>query len=112
MPKLQLSELLSLNKVEQILRLAEINTELEKLTAQERVSWALDNLEGKPAVSSSFGIQAAVMLQLVTDVKSDIPVILTDTGYLFPETYQFIDTLTERLNLNLQVFTADETPMW
>lgn len=112
MPKLQLSELLSLNKVEQILRLAEINTELEKLTAQERVSWALDNLEGKPAVSSSFGIQAAVMLQLVTDVKSDTPVILTDTGYLFPETYQFIDTLTERLNLNLQVFTADETPMW
>lgn len=112
MPKLQLSELLSLNKVEQILRLAEINTELEKLTAQERVSWALDNLEGKPAVSSSFGIQAAVMLQLVTDVKSDTPVILTDTGYLFPETYQFIDELTKRLNLNLQVFSADESSMW
>ncbi|MGF1902197.1 phosphoadenylyl-sulfate reductase [Aliivibrio sifiae] len=112
MLKLQLSELLSLNKVEQILRLAEINTELEKLTAQERVSWALDNLEGKPAVSSSFGIQAAVMLQLVTDVKSDTPVILTDTGYLFPETYQFIDDLTKRLNLNLQVFSADESPMW
>lgn len=112
MPKLQLSELLSLNKVEQILRLAEINTELEKLTAQERVSWALDNLEGKPAVSSSFGIQAAVMLQLVTDVKSDTPVILTDTGYLFPETYQFIDELTKRLNLNLQVFSANESSMW
>ena len=112
MPKLQLSELLSLNKVEQILRLAEINTELEKLTAQERVSWALDNLEGKPAVSSSFGVQAAVMLQLVTDVKSDTPVILTDTGYLFPETYQFIDELTKRLNLNLQVFSADESSMW
>ncbi|PQJ83471.1 MULTISPECIES: phosphoadenylyl-sulfate reductase [Aliivibrio] len=112
MPKLQLSELLSLNKVEQILRLAEINTELEKLTAQERVSWALDNLEGKPAVSSSFGIQAAVMLQLVTEIKSDTPVILTDTGYLFPETYQFIDELTKRLSLNLQVFSADESPMW
>jgi phosphoadenosine phosphosulfate reductase len=112
MPKLQLSELLSLNKVEQILRLAEINTDLEKLTAQERVSWALDNLEGKPAVSSSFGIQAAVMLQLVTEIKSDTPVILTDTGYLFPETYQFIDELTKRLSLNLQVFSADESPMW
>lgn len=112
MPKLQLSELLSLTKVEQILRLSEVNAELETLTAQERILWALENLEGNPAVSSSFGIQAAVMLQLVTDAKADTPVILTDTGYLFPETYQFIDELTKRLHLNLQVFTADESPNW
>lgn len=110
MPKLQLSELLSLTKVEQTLRLVEVNVELEKLTAQERVVWALENLEGNPALSSSFGIQAAVMLQLVTEIKSDTPIILTDTGYLFPETYQFIDQLTDRLNLNLHVFTADESP--
>ncbi|RYU66009.1 phosphoadenylyl-sulfate reductase [Aliivibrio finisterrensis] len=112
MPKLQLSELLSLTKVEQILRLSEVNAELETLTAQERILWALENLEGNPTVSSSFGIQAAVMLQLVTDAKADTPVILTDTGYLFPETYQFVDQLTERLKLNLHVFTAEETPNW
>ncbi|MCP3697266.1 MAG: phosphoadenylyl-sulfate reductase [Aliivibrio sp.] len=112
MPKLQLSELLSLTKVEQILRLSEVNAELETLTAQERILWALENLEGNPAVSSSFGIQAAVMLQLVTDAKADTPVILTDTGYLFPETYLFVDQLTERLKLNLHVFTAEESPNW
>ncbi len=112
MPKLQLSELLSLTKVEQILRLSEVNAELETLTAQERILWALENLEGNPAVSSSFGIQAAVMLQLVTDAKADTPVILTDTGYLFPETYLFVDQLTERLKLNLHVFTAEESPSW
>ncbi|MDD9157649.1 phosphoadenylyl-sulfate reductase [Aliivibrio sp. S4TY2] len=112
MPKLQLSELLSLTKIEQILRLSEVNAELEALTAQERILWALENLEGNPAVSSSFGIQAAVMLQLVTDAKADTPVILTDTGYLFPETYQFVDLLTERLKLNLHVFTAQESPNW
>lgn len=112
MPKLQLSELLSLTKVEQILRLSEVNAELEALTAQERILWALENLEGNPALSSSFGIQAAVMLQLVTDAKADTPVILTDTGYFFPETYQFVDQLTERLKLNLHVFTAQESPSW
>src|SRR6185437_2152992 len=32
------------------------------------------------------------------------PVILIDTGYLFPETYQFVDTLSERLALNLKVY--------
>jgi phosphoadenosine phosphosulfate reductase len=40
-------------------------------------------------------IKAAVSLHLVNQIRPDIPVILTDTGYLFPETYQFIDELTD-----------------
>ena len=46
------------------------------------------------ALSSSFGAQSAVSLHLVTRQQPDIPVILIDTGYLFPETYRFIDELT------------------
>ncbi|MEZ9231725.1 phosphoadenylyl-sulfate reductase [Vibrio amylolyticus] len=110
--KLKLADLLSLTKTEQILRLAEINAELEQLTAQQRVKWALNNLEGTHAVSSSFGIQAAVMLHLVTQVEPDIPVILTDTGYLFNETYQFIDQLSEKLTLNLKVYRSQSSPNW
>ena len=30
--------------------------------------------------------------------------ILIDTGYLFPETYQFIEQLTRQLSLNIQRF--------
>jgi len=110
--KLKLAELLALTKTEQVLRLGQINAELEQLTALERVKWALENLEGTHVVSSSFGIQAALMLHLVTQAKPDIPVILTDTGYLFPETYRFIDELSQKLTLNLQVFRAQQSPNW
>lgn len=110
--KPKLAELLKLTKTEQILRLAEINVELEQMSAQQRVAWALENLDGEFAVSSSFGIQAAVMLHLVTKQKPDIPVILTDTGYLFPETYRFIDQLSEQLTLNLKIYRAKESPSW
>ncbi|MDC0612357.1 phosphoadenylyl-sulfate reductase [Vibrio sp.] len=110
--KPDLSELLSMSKGQQSLHLAELNAYLETLTAQERVKWALDNLQGTHAVSSSFGIQAALMLHLVTEVQKDVPIVLTDTGYLFPETYQFIDHLTEKLDLNLKVYRADITPAW
>ncbi|TOP11685.1 phosphoadenosine phosphosulfate reductase, partial [Vibrio parahaemolyticus] len=110
--KPELAELLTLTKTEQILRLAQINVELEPLSAQERVKWALENLDGEFAVSSSFGIQAAVMLHLVTQEKPDIPIILTDTGYLFAETYRFIDELTEKLNLNLKVYQAEQSAQW
>lgn len=86
------------------------NSTFEKLSVQERVHWSLENLPGRHIVSSSFGAHAAVSLHLLTQVRPDIPVILIDTGYLFPETYRFIDRLTEKLNLNLQVYQADVSP--
>ncbi|CAM3622452.1 Phosphoadenosine phosphosulfate reductase [Vibrio aerogenes CECT 7868] len=108
----KLAELLNMTKAEQSLRLAELNSHLETLSAQQRIKWALENLQGSFAVSSSFGIQAALMLHMVTRCQPDIPVILTDTGYLFPETYQFIDLLTEQLNLNLKVYRSNESAAW
>ncbi|MEN3159385.1 phosphoadenylyl-sulfate reductase [Alkalimonas sp. NCh-2] len=92
--------------------LAEINSILTPLSAAERVRWALAHLPQQPMLSSSFGIQAAVMLHLVTQQQADIPVVLTDTGYLFPETYQFIDQLTGQLGLNLKVYRAALSPAW
>lgn len=84
--------------------LAKLNAWLGERSAEERVNWALQNTPGPQALSSSFGAQAAVSLHLVTSQQPDIPVILVDTGYLFPETYQFIDELSERLSLNLKVY--------
>lgn len=112
MTVLDLAALNSGSKVDRIMALAESNVQLEKLSAEQRVSWALENMPGAFVLSSSFGIQAAVLLHMVTQQKRDTPVILTDTGYLFPETYRFIDELTEKLNLNLQIFRAETSPAW
>ena len=109
---LDLQGLLALSKEEQVAALAATNAQLEALSAQERVAWALEHLPGEFVLSSSFGIQAALMLHLVSQQKSDVPVILTDTGYLFPETYQFIDQLTERWQLNLKVYRAELSAAW
>jgi phosphoadenosine phosphosulfate reductase len=84
--------------------LKELNTALAKLGAEERVAWALEHTPGQHVLSSSFGAQSAVSLHLVTRQKPDIPVVLIDTGYLFPETYRFIDELSERFALNLKVY--------
>lgn len=88
------------------------NELLEKESAVARVEWTLENLPSQFVLSSSFGIQSAVMLHLLTQVDPNIPVLITDTGHLFPETYQFIDQLTERLNLNLHVYSAKESAAW
>ncbi len=88
------------------------NRLFDKQSAEERVRWSLANLPPLHVLSSSFGAQAAVTLHLVTRISPDIPVILLDTGYLFPETYQFIDELTARLNLKLSVYRATRSPAW
>lgn len=93
-------------------RLQEINQQLEKLDAVERIHWSLQHLPDTQILSSSFGIQSAVMLHLLTTIKPDIPVLLIDTGYLFKETYQFIDSMKQRLDINLQVFRSELSPAW
>eukprot|EP00754_Rhynchopus_humris_P043518 Rhum_TRINITY_DN3327_c0_g1::Rhum_TRINITY_DN3327_c0_g1_i1::g.10408::m.10408/K00390/cysH; phosphoadenosine phosphosulfate reductase len=107
-----LPELLQLSKEEQYNRLTSANEHLETLTAAQRFEWARENLGGELAVSSSFGIQSAVMLHLGTRCQADMKVILTDTGYLFPETYRFIDDLERQLKFDLRVYRAEECAAW
>ena len=92
--------------------LSALNRWLAAMSAQDRIAWAFDSLAGPHALSTSCGVQSAVSLHLLTQAKPDIPVILVDTGYLFPETYQFIDELTDKLKLNLQVYRAKESAAW
>ena len=75
-------------------------------------SWALERLPGNHVLSSSFGAQAAVSLHMLTQAAPGIPVILVDTGYLFPETYQFVDLLSARFGLNLKVYSGELSPAW
>ncbi|UXI67855.1 phosphoadenylyl-sulfate reductase [Tahibacter amnicola] len=92
--------------------LSELNQKLDALSAQDRVAWALASLPQSRALSSSFGAQSAASLHLVTQQTPDIPVILVDTGYLFPETYRFADELAERLKLNLKVYRPNISRAW
>ena len=92
--------------------LQKINEAFASFSTEQRVEQARELLPGAHVLTSSFGAQAAVMLHLVNQVIPKIPVVLIDTGYLFPETYRFIDDLTDRLKLNLRVFRSDASPAW
>ncbi|MEO0975187.1 MAG: phosphoadenylyl-sulfate reductase, partial [Pseudomonadota bacterium] len=85
---------------------------LGAMSAEERIAWALQHLPGRFVMTSSFGAQSAVMLHMVTQQRPGIPVVLIDTGYLFPETYQFVDELTRRLSLNLVTYRPLQSAAW
>lgn len=81
-------------------------------SAAERLQWAFARFGDRVVLSSSFGVQAGVLLHLATQLRPEIPVILVDTGYLFPETYRYVDLLTERLGLRLHVAQAPLSAAW
>ena len=86
------------------------NQELSDATAIQVVEWGVETFGERLVMSSSFGIQAAVMLHLVTQVVPNIPIIWVDTGYLPPETYRFAEDLIDRLKLNIQVYQSPLSP--
>ena len=92
--------------------LTDINEDLEQKTALERIEFAAENLPSNYSIASSFGAQSAVSLHMITQVMPKIPVILIDTGYLFPETYQFVDQLAEALDLDVHVYQSTMSPAW
>lgn len=54
---------------------------------------------GRVAVVSSFGAESAVLLDLVAEVRRDVPVLFVDTGRLFPETLAYARDLARHLGL-------------
>ncbi|MGE0789585.1 MAG: phosphoadenylyl-sulfate reductase [Sandaracinaceae bacterium] len=87
-----------------------INRHLEGADAEEIVRWAAETFGPQLVTSSSFGAHSALMLHLVSRAAPGTPVIFVDTGYLFPETYQFAEALRERFDLRLEVYGATMSP--
>jgi phosphoadenosine phosphosulfate reductase len=100
----------STSTVNKSLNLNAINEQLAQASAVEIVSWADQTFGEGLVMSTSFGIQSAVMLHLVTQVVPHIPIIWVDTGYLPEATYKFAEDLTTRLNLNLKVYQSPLSP--
>ncbi|CAL4323952.1 Phosphoadenosine phosphosulfate reductase [Buchnera aphidicola (Eriosoma grossulariae)] len=112
MSTINLLDLNHFNDVDQKKILLEYNLLLKKMNIQQRIVWILENLPKNFVVSSSFGLQSVVFLNFIVQQIPNIPVILIDTGYLFSETYKYIDIITNIFNLNLNIFRSKISPAW
>lgn len=65
---------------------------------------------GEIAVVSSFGAESAVLLDLVAEVSTAVPILFVDTDKLFGETLRHRDRLVERLGFtDVRVLAPDAT---
>ncbi len=81
-----------------------LSVALAPLRAGQRLRLLHEQLGDRLVATTSFGLQAAVMLHLIHEHAPKIPVVFIDTGFLFPETYQYADELTAKFDLDLRIY--------
>ena len=90
----------------------EMNKDLEKLSSQDQLQWGFEQFNKRFVLTTSFGIQSAVLLHMSVGLKTNQKpkVIWIDTGYLPKETYSYAEELTKLLKLNLVVVQSPISP--
>ena len=89
-----------------------LSSVLADQSAGERIAELSRRYPGEVVASTSFGLQAAVMLKLLRDFAPEVPVVFIDTGYHFDETYEYAVDLTKRLELDVKVYRPQWSPAW
>ena len=88
--------------------LAAISARCESAPATEIVAWAVDHFGSDLVVATSF--QDAVLIDVVTSVAPDVEFAFIDTGFHFPETLAYVETVRDRYDLRLSVISAGLDP--
>jgi len=81
------------------LDLEKLNEEFETQKPQEILAWALKEFSGRIAMTSSFALESGALLHMVSQIDPTVPILFLDTGYHFPETLEYKETLTKLFGL-------------
>lgn len=69
------------------------------LEGRDLIKAVLANNPGRVALVSSFGAESSVLLHMISEVDTSLPVVFLDTEKLFPETLAYRDQLVAELGL-------------
>jgi len=86
--------------------------ELIDMKPHEMLTWGYEKFDNQFAITTSFGIQSSVLLNMVSKLclQRKIKIFWIDTGYLPPETYQYAEKLIENLSLEVEVLQSELSP--
>ncbi len=74
----------------------------EAWTPQRALAWAFEKFGGSVAISSAFGAEGMVLIDMASRIRKDFRLFTIDTELLFPETYALIDRIEERYGIEIE----------
>lgn len=89
-------------------RAAALNEEFAALDADARIRRAYELFGDTLIATTSFGRDAALLLHHLHRLDIPVRVFFMDTGFHFPETLAYRDTLTKAWNLRVETVASDD----
>ncbi len=74
----------------------------ESWNPQRVLTWAFETFGNEVAISSAFGAEGMVLIDMASRVRKDFRVFTIDTEFLFPETYSLIDRIEQKYEIKIE----------
>jgi len=90
-------------------KIQQLNRELQNASIHEVLEFFLHEYKGKIVFSTSMGAEDQVITQMIAGFDNKPRVFTLDTGRLFQETYDLIETTVARYKINIEIMFPDNT---
>jgi phosphoadenosine phosphosulfate reductase len=82
--------------------IAELQLNAENWSPERVLAWAFETFGSNVAISSAFGAEGMVLIDMASSVRKDFRVFTLDTEFLFPETYSLIDKIEQKYEIRVE----------
>jgi phosphoadenosine phosphosulfate reductase len=82
---------------------------LEGASATDVLEWSFAQMPGRVGLSTAFGAEGCVLIDLAARLRLPVRVFYIDTGFAFPQTNALKETLESRYGLSIAVYRPAQT---
>ena len=84
------------------LQVAQVQAVAETWSPQHVLSWAFRMFGKKVAISSAFGVEGMVLIDMASRISKNFRLFTIDTEFLFAETYNLMDRIEEKYGITIE----------
>lgn len=82
--------------------ISQLQAAAETWTPQRVLHWAFETFGNAVAISSAFGVEGMVLIDIASHTRRDFRLFTLDTEFLFPETYNLMDRVEQKYGITIE----------
>jgi phosphoadenosine phosphosulfate reductase len=97
-------------KIDTKKEVAKLRIYAEGWSPERVLEWAFDRFGASVAISSAFGVEGMVLIDIASRVQPGFRLFTLDTEFLFPETYTLMDQVEQRYGVAIEKVRSSISP--
>jgi len=83
-------------------QITDVQNAADTWSPQRALTWAFETFGNRVAISSAFGAEGMVLIDMASRARRDFRLFTVDTEFLFPETYSLMDRIEEKYGITIE----------